>query len=726
MDPMKHFLTSCLVVGLCVALPARVVGQGIDPAELLPARTLAYLELSDPARCADELRALFKGSFIEDVLRMKAVLPLKGGSAEVAVFTLFLGPEAMDELADWQAVNVGLTGFTPQGYPELVGVLTGKPRFASVGLRAMVTMMDVRCLRLPDGIEVYEIGEPIRKAVRTVAMARMRRSAVRFARAVSPTADRMLRAWAVRQMLLTAMQAPTPDLPPAPKLPEPLPQLPPPVVVTPPPPRAVPAPKGTGGEEEEKESQEAEFGFYCSMRPGCIVWGTTKDVVAETIRRMKGKVHEGSLARSPEYRAACATRRRPDLFIYADAGKLTRGIDDMLDRERLEKLAEVRKQNRAQREEAKTDKEKQAQAAELARALEEAERAFRQENAAWYAFRAAANPAGMRHITFHWTIHEGNWTWRFDAQMRPGQTSPFLEVLRDQPLGDDLLHGLPRDSYLVMVLPLHGGEKALDRTLRLADLCSIAAGQPTTASKAVEDLQDQLRLRIGRDIAAKVRGVAYALRFGPGKADDTTAEQVTGPGVLIVETRDEASARQLHALLPRLLSGEAKTATPRTVTVERQEVFSLSGDDETTTGPAPAFWGRRDTVLILGWRRRDVAAALADWKKPLEFTDHPAALAALRDAGAVRAAVLFSGRQALGTMARLLSQSPEQGPKHLRSLQYMRELSAPMALMPPTLLTVRCAPDRFAAELTQPEMRTAAQTVIDVGLAWLLDMKNGD
>src|SRR5262249_31035804 len=156
-------------------------------------------------------------------------------------------------------------------------------------------------------------------------------------------------------------------------------------------PRIPPGPKAGGGEEEEKASQEAEFGFYCSMHPGCIVWGTTKAVVADTVRRMKGKVREGSLARSPQYRAACAPRRRPDLFVYADAGNLTRRIDDLVDRERLEKLAEVRKQNKAQREEAKTDKEKQAQAAELARALEEAERAFHQENAGWFAFRAAAN-----------------------------------------------------------------------------------------------------------------------------------------------------------------------------------------------------------------------------------------------------------------------------------------------------------------------------------------------
>jgi hypothetical protein len=729
MDPMKHLVSSYAAIGICLWLSARATGQAIDPAELLPARTLAYVELSDPARCADELRGLFKGSFLEDPIRLKAVWPASIRGTEAAVFAMFMGPEAMDELADWQAINVGLTGFTPRGYPEAVGVLTGKSRLASLGLRTLITAVnDVRCLRLPDGIEIYEIGEPVRKGTRSVARTRVRYSALRFARALSPTADRMLRARAMRALLLAALDAPTADDLPLPKrevIPPPRDTLPD-AVPAPKAGGALPAPKGGGSDEEQQELQEPEFGFYCALRPGCIVWGTTPDVVAETLRRMKGKGREASLARSPLYREACATRRRPDLFLWADAAALTRHIDDFLDRARLEKLAEVRKQNKAQRDATPTMKEKEDHAAELPHQLEEADRAFRRENAAWFTFRAAANPTGMRYLTGSWTIHEGNWTWRVEGRMRPGQSSPFLGLLRNQPLSEDLLRGLPRDSYLMLALPLGDGEKAWDRVLHLGDLCSTAMGERITLSRAMEVMEIHMRLRIGREVAARVRAVGYALRFGPGKAEDTSAEEHIGPGVLIVEAVDEAAAGQLHVLLPRLLVGDRKPPASRAVRIAGQTVHSLCGEDETTVGPMPAFWGRRDRLLILGWRRRDVAAALADWRKPLELSDHPGALAALRDAGAVRAAALFSGRQTLATMARIMSGLPEQTPKQIRSIQYMREMGAPMALMPPTLLTLRSSPDRFCAELTQPEMRTASQTVIDVGLAWLLDLKNGD
>jgi hypothetical protein len=722
MDPMKRLLAFGLVLGASLSMSVATMAHGPDPAELLPARTLLYLELSDPPRAADELRALFKSSFLEDPRPFKARHISNALKEMVAAPGLFLGPEAMAELADWQVLNAGLTGFTPQGYPEVVGVLQGRPRFASVGMRALLLLENVERLRFPDGVEVYQIGEPVFAAPAAVAKARLRRSALLLAEAISPSAKELLQNRTVRRVLVSDVTdlappppRPAPDAPPPPAVPD----LPPPPAPLPPPGmKPAPAP---GDKVGAKELPEGEFGLYCAMSPGCIIWGTTPKSVADVVRRTRGKGAGPSLARSLLYREASAGRRRPDLFIYVDAAALTQRIDGLVESLRLAKIAEARKPKAPPPPPAPSYADKPKDADKERRAVEEAEKELRTELAPWFAFRAAFNPLGMRYLTGTWTIHNGDATWRIEGRMRPGQTSPFLELLGDRPLRDDLLRGLPRDSYLLVAAPVAGGAKAWARLMRFADLCSAAWDQPTAVSKAIDDLEKKSKVAISRDVAARIQGVAHALRLGPSSAEDTTVEEHLGPGVLLIEATDVEAAAELSKLFPQLLTSDAKAPAPRTVTVGGQTIESLCGDEPATEGEVPKFWGRRGNILVLGWRRADVVTALADWKRPLEFQDHPRALVALRDLGPVRAAALFSGRQMFAVMTRIMSRAANQAPKHVRDIQYLRELSAPMALMPPTLFTLRCTPDRFCAELTQPEMRTASATVIDIGLAWVLD-----
>src|SRR5689334_12225784 len=88
---------------LAVGAPA-ARAQVKEPAELLPASTLASVEVRQPARLARELAALVKGSAFEDMPGTMARFRAKQANTdrlwyldEVAGFSMFLCPEMLAE-----------------------------------------------------------------------------------------------------------------------------------------------------------------------------------------------------------------------------------------------------------------------------------------------------------------------------------------------------------------------------------------------------------------------------------------------------------------------------------------------------------------------------------------------------------------------------------------------------------------------------------------------------
>jgi hypothetical protein len=446
------------------------------------------------------------------------------------------------------------------------------------------------------------------------------------------------------------------------------------------------------------------------------VFGTTPQAVTDAVRRYQGKGRGRSLARAAAYREAAAERRKPDLFVWADVATLARWMDVALEGDWRQREAQVREAARGQHKAAPEARRR----AETEKLLEQARRQHRAEHASWYLFRTLFNPGGMRYVSTSWEIHEGHFAWRLDLRMRPGQSAPVLALLDEQPLDDELLRGVPRDSYLVLALPAGDGAALFRKAVALADDCHReAAGDGPKPGDLVKKLEGRLRLSLARDVLAGVRGLAWALRLGPAGAEGTAlGPEHVGPGVLLALARDEAAARDLESVLPKLL---APGKAPRVVAVAGQRVHSLNGDAAATEADVPAYYGRRGRVVIAGWRRRDVAQAQADFEAPTDLRDHPNSLPALRRGGPVSLRALASGRQGLASLARILSRAPDQTDKDLRGLQSVREASAPMALMPPTLLAVHRPPDGLSAELCQADLRVAAGTVIDLFLAWALE-----
>src|SRR5262249_60802098 len=80
--------------------------QPADPAELLPAQTLAYVEVSNPAKLSQEVAALLRGSALENMpaamARVRAKFPDNNQfpfwvGQELGMLSMFLSPEMVSE-----------------------------------------------------------------------------------------------------------------------------------------------------------------------------------------------------------------------------------------------------------------------------------------------------------------------------------------------------------------------------------------------------------------------------------------------------------------------------------------------------------------------------------------------------------------------------------------------------------------------------------------------------
>ena len=148
--------------------------------------------------------------------------------------------------------------------------------------------------------------------------------------------------------------------------------------------------------------------------------------------------------------------------------------------------------------------------------------------------------------------------------------------------------------------------------------------------------------------------------------------------------------------------------------------FTDEAVDADMKGP-PAHYGRRGKILVLGWHRGRVAATLRDSAQKKDLLNLSRGQATVDAEGPVSAFGLFSGRQLLAALTRLGSEADNQTPSDLRALRYLREMSTPMATMPPTVFTVKRLPDGVRVEFRQSELPAASATVVDMALTWLLD-----
>src|SRR5262249_38755086 len=124
---MKRTMLAALVLVPLTAVPARA--QVKDLAELFPARTKVYLEINQIGQVVKEVRALFKGSVVDDLPasleKLRAKLPDEHVYSSLLQWFAHLGPEMVAEIGKFKSGAVGLLEHPKDVHqePEIVAVL---------------------------------------------------------------------------------------------------------------------------------------------------------------------------------------------------------------------------------------------------------------------------------------------------------------------------------------------------------------------------------------------------------------------------------------------------------------------------------------------------------------------------------------------------------------------------------------------------------------------------
>src|SRR5205809_2244749 len=120
-----------MVAGLAMFLGGGAVSTQ-TPAELVPAKTLAYVELQQPAALAKELAALLEGSYLADVpdslaplyAKMGEPRPRPRGPDALGLVGVALAPEMFKEFARLKGAALAVTGIDKEeGMPEFLAIV---------------------------------------------------------------------------------------------------------------------------------------------------------------------------------------------------------------------------------------------------------------------------------------------------------------------------------------------------------------------------------------------------------------------------------------------------------------------------------------------------------------------------------------------------------------------------------------------------------------------------
>src|SRR6266704_2323247 len=134
-------LTCCLF-----AWPSLAAAQTKNPADIMPAKTIGYIELRQPGQLIKEIQGLFEGSVLSkpEVLKKLqekyAASSFRHGPEEVQAASLLLAPEIPAEIGRIQGAAVALTGIDKDDprMPEFVAViLPGDSNILRLAFRAI-------------------------------------------------------------------------------------------------------------------------------------------------------------------------------------------------------------------------------------------------------------------------------------------------------------------------------------------------------------------------------------------------------------------------------------------------------------------------------------------------------------------------------------------------------------------------------------------------------------
>jgi hypothetical protein len=564
-----------------------------DPAAWFPARTIAYLEVNQPAQLAKEVDALFKGSALDNLPNLLAAFREKNpvgeryyyGPRVLEMLALMVGPEARAEFARTQGAAVAITGVGKTGQPEVVGViLPGDSHLPALFMRAMFFFdSELRTVAEVEGVRVYQ-----------------ERRRVYEEHKYGPRV-------------------------------EPL--------------------KRISAEPKVKYEQR---GPVIAMLPRVIILGSSTDAVGDVIRRIKGKQSGDSLAGVKGFKDAGKLRDRPGLFGYADVPalvnvtvKFTTSVQEQVYRAR-ELMEESQIRMLEERRKFAKDREKQGirdgqdYDAEIRRAKERLDglkkgAAARKAEAEKVAKLVTEQLGALRSAAGSLSLQDGALGLEITVRLDPEHKSMLPQLLPGKKADLEMLHYVPPDCSFALAKGMPASDQWWPKLLELVDTVAGASGSKQPPSKAVKALEAKLGFTFGKDLFDKIKGGAIAV---PPARVDIPRDGVHIP-LLVIEAKDADAAKSLGALVPRLVAlfrmhevqfGHGKVRRPVLVgafmdpdsiakldldklprpvteTVDGQNVYSLAGGD-LPWGTAVQY-GVRGRFLVIGQDPKFIAGALS-------------------------------------------------------------------------------------------------------------------
>jgi hypothetical protein len=587
--------------------------QTKDAAELLPASTLACIEVRQPERLFREAAALLKGSTLDDLPRRLAKMRTAGAPVNnwqvrnhLTGLGVFLGSETINEAGRIRGGFVALTGFAKDGTPEVVAVLqTGSSNFPGLMMRIVLTESWTHIVGEVEGVPLYR-----------------------------------------QRMQIFAPGGPQP--------------------------------------------QERESGPVMAQLPGTLPFGSSVDSLKEVIRRSKGKSADTSLASVQAFKKSAALRDRPGVFAYLDATALAAQLD-----------------------------EQTRQSGHLL-------------GRTWAVLKTALGDETVRNLTASLTLRNGELELQVTVNLTGKGNSPLLQLLPDKAAGRELLHFAPTDALLAVAGGFGEGEKRWKTFLTLLDALDKldGRGEANRPSKIIGEMEEKLKLRIGKDVLARINAAALAV-------DSSIRKDHPAHPLLIFRAADAESARTCEEKeLPKLFGladGE--------VTLPAEE--EIQGQRIRTVGPTKLFgrqsvhYERQGAVLVLGLDGKRVAGCLTAGGKKTGLLAETKVAGAFQDAdaGAVMAGVIVPEQAVmdffvlLGSVAaprampvpgKIPAPPPQKKPAETSPV--MRQLRKAVEPMPPLVFTLGRQPESLVLQMRQGGLRRAAPRLLD---AWIESILQG-
>ncbi len=162
---MRRHLLLLAVGAVLVGTPAAPAQAVKAPGSYIPARALAYAEVRQPGRLAQEIRSLFQGSVLANVPDSLARLRGTDGAdrarfqeAEfIGMLGVMLSQEVAAEVGRLHGVAIALTGIDKRGNPEYLAVVQpGTSNAPAFFMRAAMVMGRTSPLKRVEGVTIYQ------------------------------------------------------------------------------------------------------------------------------------------------------------------------------------------------------------------------------------------------------------------------------------------------------------------------------------------------------------------------------------------------------------------------------------------------------------------------------------------------------------------------------------------------------------------------------------------